>query len=247
VLILPAIDLIGGRVVRLLRGRFDAETAYGDDPLAQARAFAQAGARWLHVVDLDGARDGAARQTEAIATLADVAGLRLQAGGGVRTTADVETLLDAGVARVVVGSLSAYRPDLVRAWLDHFGPDRITVALDVEFDGDLPIVLARGWQERAGVTLWEALAALGPRLAHLLVTDVSTDGAMSGPNLALARRVMAERPDLAFQASGGVASLADIAALRGAGVPATIVGRALYEGAFTLPDALAVAAGRVPA
>jgi phosphoribosylformimino-5-aminoimidazole carboxamide ribotide isomerase len=245
VLILPAIDLIGGRVVRLLRGRFDAETAYGDDPQAQACAFVSQGAQWIHVVDLDGARDGGARQTAMIGALAGLA--RVQAGGGVRTTGDVETLLDAGVARVVVGSLSAYRPDLVRAWLDQFGPDRITVALDVEFDGDLPIVLARGWQERAGVTLWEALAALGPRLAHLLVTDVSTDGAMSGPNLALARRVMAERPDLAFQASGGVASLADIAALRGAGVPATIVGRALYEGAFTLPDALAVAAGRVPA
>ena len=243
-LILPAIDLIGGRVVRLLRGRFDAETAYGDDPVAQAGAFARAGARWLHVVDLDGARDGAARQTAAIAALAEVAGLRIQAGGGVRSAADVEMLLGAGVARVVVGSLAAYQPALLREWIGRFGADRITVALDAEVDGGLPIVLARGWQERAGVTLWEALDALGPDVAHLLVTDVATDGAMTGPNLELAREVMARRPAIAFQASGGVATLADIAALRSAGVPAAIVGRALYEGAFTLADALAVAEGR---
>ncbi len=242
-LILPAIDLRGGRVVRLLRGRFDAETAYGDDPLAQAGAFAAAGARWLHVVDLDGARDGAARQTAAIAALAEVAGLRVQAGGGVRGVADVETLLGAGVARVVVGSLAAYRPELVRDWITGFGAERITVALDIELVGGEPIVLARGWQERAGVTLWEALDALGPDVAHLLVTDVATDGAMTGPNLDLARSVMARRPDVVFQASGGVASLADIAALRAAGVPAAIVGRALYEGAFTLAEALAVANG----
>jgi phosphoribosylformimino-5-aminoimidazole carboxamide ribotide isomerase len=246
-LILPAIDLRGGRVVRLLRGRFDAETAYGDDPAAQARAFAQAGARWLHVVDLDGARDGAARQTAAIAALAGVAGLRVQAGGGVRSVADVEALLGAGVARVVVGSLAAYRPDLVRSWLARFGPERLTVALDVELVGGEPIVLARGWQERSGVTLWEALDALGPEVAHLLVTDVATDGTMTEPNLELARAVMARRPGAAFQASGGVARLADIARLRAAGVPAVIIGRALYEGAFVLADALAVAEGRLPA
>jgi phosphoribosylformimino-5-aminoimidazole carboxamide ribotide isomerase len=243
-LILPAIDLVGGRVVRLLRGRFDAQTAYGDDPVAQARSFADAGARWLHVVDLDGAKDGAARQTAAIAALASVPGLKVQAGGGVRAAEDVTALLAAGVARVVVGSLAAYRPDLVRAWLDRFGADRVTVALDVELDGDMPIVLARGWQERAGVTLWEALDALGEGVAHLLVTDVATDGAMTGPNLDLARAVMARRPGAAFQASGGVARLSDLAALRAAGVPAAIVGRALYEGAFTLAAALDVAAGR---
>lgn len=246
-LILPAIDLRGGRVVRLLQGRFDAETAYGDDPAAQARAFAQAGARWLHVVDLDGARDGAARQTAAIAALAEVPGLRVQAGGGVRTAGDVEALLGAGVARVVVGSLAAYRPDLVRAWLARFGAERLTVALDVELVAGEPVVLVRGWQERAGVTLWEALDALGPEVAHLLVTDVATDGAMTGPNLDLARAVMARRPGAAFQASGGVARLDDIARLRAAGVPAVIVGRALYEGAFALADALALAEGRAPA
>ena len=236
-LILPAIDLRGGRVVRLLHGKFDAETHYGDDPLAQARAFADAGAQWIHVVDLDGAKDGAVRQTAALATLAGVA--KVQAGGGIRTRADVDALLGGGVARVVVGSTAATDPGTVRAWADDLGADRLTIALDVTCAGTDPIVLTRGWQEGSGVTLWEAIGLLGEAAKNLLVTDVARDGAMAGPNLPLMAGIARRWPGVALQASGGVASLDDLRALRQTGAAAAIVGRALYEGAFTLEEALA--------
>jgi phosphoribosylformimino-5-aminoimidazole carboxamide ribotide isomerase len=237
-LILPAIDLRGGRVVRLLHGRFDTETAYGDNPAAQARAFAAAGAEWIHVVDLDGAKDGALRQTAALASLA--AHARIQAGGGVRCRADVDALLAAGVRRVVVGSLAASEPGTVSAWLADLGPDRLTLALDVSTAGPEPEVLLRGWTESSGLSLWAALGRYPPgTLRHLLVTDVARDGAMTGPNLQLMQAIRARRPDLQLQASGGVSRLADLTALREAGAAAAIVGRALYEGAFTLQEALA--------
>ena len=236
-LILPAIDVRGGRVVRLLRGRFEDETDYGDDPAAQATVFAAAGAEWVHVVDLDGARDGAVRQTATLGAVASVA--RVQAGGGVRTRADVDALLAAGVARVVVGSVAARDPAMVREWADDLGPDKLTIALDVSCEGVDPTVLARGWQDEAGVTLWEALGNLGGAARHLLVTDVSRDGAMTGPNVALMAGIVRRWPGAALQASGGVSSLDDLRALKQAGAAAAIVGRALYEGAFTLEQALA--------
>jgi len=236
VLILPAIDIRQGRVVRLLHGRFDAETEYGDDPVAQARAFADGGAEWVHVVDLDGAKEGAVRQTETIAALAGVA--RVQAGGGVRTRGDVDVLLAAGVARVVVGSVAVADPATIHEWAGVFGTERLTVALDVTTAGGEPSVLARGWQSDSGVSLWAALEALGVSVRHVLVTDVARDGAMSGPNLPLIAEIRRRRPDLALQASGGVGSLADLRALAALGATGAIVGRALYEGAFTLSEAL---------
>lgn len=236
-LILPAIDLRGGRVVRLLHGRFDAETHYGDDPLAQARAFVASGAEWLHVVDLDGAKDGAVRQTAMLGALAGVA--RVQAGGGVRSRADVDALLAAGVARVVVGSVAVADPAAVRGWAKELGADRLTIALDVNCAGTDPLVLTRGWQDRSGVTLWEALDLLGEAARHVLVTDVARDGAMAGPNLALMAGIARHWPGVALQASGGMSSLDDLRALKQRGAAAAIVGRALYEGAFTLEEALA--------
>jgi len=236
-LILPAIDLRGGRVVRLLHGRFDAETHYGDDPVAQAQAFVASGAPWIHAVDLDGAKDGAVRQTATLKGLGGVA--NVQAGGGVRTRADVDALLDAGVARVVIGSAAVSDPASVRDWAADLGADRLTIALDVTCAGTDPMVLTRGWQDGSGVTLWEALGLLGDAPRHVLVTDVARDGAMAGPNVALMAGIARRWPGVALQASGGVATLDDLRALRQAGAAAAIVGRALYEGAFTLEEALA--------
>ncbi len=236
-LILPAIDIRKGRVVRLLHGRFDAETEYGNDPVAQARAFADGGAEWVHVVDLDGAKEGAVRQTATIAAVAGVA--RVQAGGGVRVRGDVDALLAAGVARVVVGSVAVANPATIHNWAATFGTERLTVALDVTTQGGEPSVLARGWQSDSGVSLWAALEALGVSVRHVLVTDVARDGAMGGPNLPLIAEIRRRRPDLALQASGGVGSLADLRALAALGATGAIVGRALYEGAFTLTEALA--------
>lgn len=224
-------------MVRLLHGRFDAETHYGDDPTAQARAFVASGAAWLHAVDLDGAKDGAVRQTAMLGTLAGVA--KVQAGGGVRSRADVDALLSAGVARVVVGSVAVADPAAVRGWADELGLDRLTIALDVNCEGMDPIVLTRGWQDGSGVTLWEALGLLGEAAKNVLVTDVARDGAMAGPNLALMAGIARRWPGVALQASGGVSSLDDLRALKQTGATAAIVGRALYEGAFTLEEALA--------
>lgn len=239
-IVYPAIDLRGGVCVRLMHGRFDAVTRYDDDPAARLAAFAAAGAGWVHIVDLDGAEAGRAVQHDLIGALAAAIAVRIQSGGGVRTADDVQRLIDAGVSRVVVGSLAVSDPDTVAGWLDRFGPDRLTLAIDVRADGDRYVPSLKGWTEAASVDLWSALDRYPPGTArHLLVTDVGRDGALTGPNLDLLAEIVARRPDLAVQASGGVASLDDLAAARRIGCAGAIVGRALYENRFTLGQALA--------
>jgi phosphoribosylformimino-5-aminoimidazole carboxamide ribotide isomerase len=238
-LIIPAIDLRGGRCVRLAQGRFDAVTTYGE-PEAQLRAFAQAGADWVHVVDLDGAEAGGAQQTALVGALARTRAARIQSGGGVRTQSHVEALLDAGVKRVVIGSSAVRDAGAVRNWTAIYGVERICCAFDVRETPAGWEVAQSGWTEGAGILLNEALALYPPgALRHILVTDISRDGVLSGPNVELMRTLVNARPDLSIQASGGVASLDDLAALRAAGAGAAIVGRALYEKRFTLEAALA--------
>lgn len=239
-LILPAIDLKDGTCVRLLHGRFDAVTRYGD-PAAQLEAFARAGARWVHMVDLDGARIGAPAQHDLIAALAASTDVQIQAGGGVRTEDHAASLLCSGVARVVIGSLGVRRPEIVRKLTKEYGPDRICLALDVRARGETYEVAVAGWTEGAGLTIEDALSLYDVgAVRHALVTDVGRDGAMTGPNLDLMRRLVRLRPDIAFQASGGVAGLGDLGALKRAGAAGVIIGRALYEGRLTVEDALAV-------
>lgn len=238
-LIYPAIDLRAGECVRLLRGRFDAVTRYDADPAARFAHFAEAGASWIHIVDLDGAEAGEPRQHQLIGDLARAAGVSVQAGGGVRTADDIARLLDAGVARVVVGSAAVRDPDSVIGWLDRFGADAITLALDVDLIDGAPQVATHGWAASSGVSLWQALARLAagkPR--HLLVTDISRDGALEGPNTQLAGQIVDKAPGIALQASGGVAELADITALKAVGAAGVIIGKALYEGRFTLEAAI---------
>ena len=238
-LIIPAIDLRGGRCVRLAQGRFDAVTTYGE-PETQLRAFADAGAAWVHVVDLDGAEAGAARHPALIRALAQLGVARIQSGGGVRSGDDVARLLDAGVSRVVIGSAAVRDPETVLDWIDRFGVERLCCAFDVRGMSDGWEVAHGGWAKGAGVMLDQALAHYPPgALAHILVTDISRDGVLSGPNVALMRMLTHERPDLTLQASGGVATLQDLHALRETGAAAAIVGRALYEKRFTLEAALA--------
>lgn len=239
-LIIPAIDLQNGVAVRLLRGAFDAATQYGD-PRGALLGFARDGAAWVHIVDLDGAKAGAPAQHELIGRLATEVNLKIQTGGGVRTRAHVETLLAAGVARVVVGSVAARQPGAVRDWIAEFGVDRVCVALDVRREASGWAVAADGWASAAGRTLDEALADFpSGTLKHALVTDISRDGALTGSNTELMSAIVRARPDISFQASGGVADLEDIRAQRMAGAAAIIIGRALYERRFTLEDALAV-------
>lgn len=239
-IVYPAIDLKDGRCVRLMHGRFDQVTAYDADPLARLTAFAEAGAEWVHVVDLDGAQAGRAAQHGRIADLAKAGKVRIQSGGGVRSEKDVAARIAAGVERVVVGSLAVSDPDLVAGWLQRFGPDRLTLAIDVRAEGDTWRPALRGWTQAAEVDLWAALDRYPPNLArHLLVTDVGRDGALTGPNQALIADIMARRPDLEVQLSGGVTDLADLTVARLAGCAGAVVGRALYEGRFTLEQALA--------
>ena len=233
-IVYPAMDLMGGRVVRLRQGRFDDATAYAADPTQALAEFAAAGAEWAHVVDLDGARTGEPIQHGLIARLASTAKLKLQVGGGFRTREQIERMLDAGVSRVVIGSLAVKQPDLVRAFLEEFGGERITLSLDVRVVGDAPLVVVSGWTEASALSLWDA-AALYPDARHLLVTDVGRDGMLAGPNFALLEEASERLTDVRIQASGGVASLDDLRRLRTDGA---IVGKAIWEGRFTLAEAL---------
>lgn len=237
----PAIDLRRGRVVRLTEGSFDAEKAYFDDPAAVARDFAAAGSPWLHLVDLDGAKDPAQRQTALVAAIVQACGLRVQSGGGVRDESHVRTLLDAGVTRVIVGSLAVKQPDLVGGWLEKFGPEKIVLALDVRLNAaGVPMIAVAGWQADSGVTLDATLRTFLPRgLKHVLCTDISRDGKLTGPNFELYAQLRRDFPGIDVQASGGVSSLDDLRRLKREGAPGAIVGRALYEKKFTLQEALA--------
>ncbi len=239
-IVYPAIDLRNGECVRLMHGRFDQVTRYDGDPRARLAAFAASAPRWVHIVDLDGAEAGRAVQHALIGDLAAIGGVRIQSGGGVRTLDDVRALLEAGVARVVVGSLAVSKPETVLGWLDAFGADRLTLAIDVRAQGSRFVPALKGWTEAADIDLWAALDLYPPgSVKHLLVTDVGRDGAMTGPNLDLLAEIALRRPDLQVQASGGVASLADLEGARRVGCAGVIVGRALYEGRFSLEEALA--------
>lgn len=242
-IVYPAIDLKDGVCVRLMHGRFDQVTRYDTQPAARLAAFAAEGAEWVHIVDLDGAEAGRAMQHGLIGQLAGSVAVKIQSGGGVRSADDVSRLLDAGVARVVVGSLAVTKPDEVARWLDRFGAEALTLALDVQIADGVPIPALKGWSEAADIDLWAALDRYpAGTVRHLLVTDVGRDGALTGPNIDLLAEVRRRRPDLAVQASGGVSSVEDLVAARGVGCDGAIVGRALYEGRFSVAEAIGAAA-----
>ena len=239
-IVYPAIDLRNGVCVRLMHGRFDQVTEYDQVPAARLAAFVAEGAAWVHVVDLDGAEAGRAMQHALIGELAGSIDVKIQSGGGVRDVDDVEALLNAGVSRVVVGSLAVSNPVVVTGWLEHFSPERITLAFDVKVGTDgVPTPALKGWTEAAGVDLWAALERYPVgTLKHVLITDVGRDGALTGPNLELLAEVLRRRPELRVQASGGVSSIEDILAAKAIGCDGAIVGRAIYEGRFTARQAI---------
>ncbi|HEX8579147.1 MAG TPA: 1-(5-phosphoribosyl)-5-[(5-phosphoribosylamino)methylideneamino] imidazole-4-carboxamide isomerase [Allosphingosinicella sp.] len=230
----PAMDLMGGRLVRLAQGRFEEATTYLGDPAEALAAFAESGAQWAHVVDLDGARAGAPVQHDLLCELGRAAPLKLQVAGGFRTAEQIARVLDAGVARVVIGSLAVKQPELVRGFLERFGGERITLSLDVRLVDGAPMVATLGWTEDSGRSLWD-IAALYPEARHLLLTDIGRDGMLAGPNFELLEESGRRLPHLAIQASGGVSSLDDLTRLTTAGA---IVGKALWEGRIDLPEAL---------
>jgi phosphoribosylformimino-5-aminoimidazole carboxamide ribotide isomerase len=238
--IIPAIDLRGGSVVRLQQGDYARETRYQADPLALAQRYEAAGARRLHVVDLDGARDGRFENLRAIESIAAGTGLLLQSGGGIRDDEALKRMFAAGVQRAVVGSLAVRDPAAVKLWLRRHGADSIVLAFDVRDRGGVWEIAQHGWVEGSGVSLHAALEEfLKSGLRHLLCTDIARDGMLGGPNIDLYREIGRDAPPLRVQASGGVGGLVDIARLKDIGVSAVIVGKALLEGRFTLQEALA--------
>ena len=238
-LIYPAIDLMNGRCVRLSQGRFDDATVYDAPPEERLRDYAAAGAEWAHLVDLDGAKAGAPRQHALLRDLAARAPLKTQVAGGVRAREHIAGLLDAGADRVVVGSRAAEDPDAVCGWLAEFGGERVALAFDVRFADDQPRVALKGWRETSSLTLDEALARYdGADLRHVLVTNIARDGMMNGPDTDLYEKTAARKSSFALQASGGVRNIADITALKKSEAPAAIIGRALYEGALDLKEAI---------
>jgi len=237
----PAIDLLDGRAVRLYKGDYDRGTVYNDDPVAQARAFASAGARWIHVVDLDAARSGTPRNRETIAAIAAAVDVPIQTGGGVRDEDAAEALFAAGVARVVIGTAALERPEFVRSLAARH---RVVVGLDARGRD----VAVRGWEQGSGRDLLDVAAEFADAgVEALVVTEIGRDGTLEGPDLVGLGEVLSVTA-LPVIASGGVGSLADLralVALRSAhrSLAGAIVGRALYEGAFTLDEALSVVAG----
>ena len=236
-IVYPAMDLMNGGVVRLKQGRFEEPTAYASNPADALRSFAEKGALWAHIVDLDGARARSPVQHELIASLARGTDLNLQVGGGFRTREQVARMLDAGVARIVIGSLAAQEPHLVGEWLDEFGPERLTLSVDVRIRGTQPMVAVAGWTEASELTLWD-VAAFYPTAEHLLLTDIARDGMLEGPNFELLDAAVERLPKLHVQASGGVSSVADILRLKTDGV---IIGRAMWEGRIPIEEALSLA------
>jgi phosphoribosylformimino-5-aminoimidazole carboxamide ribotide isomerase len=239
--LIPAIDIQGGRCVRLRRGDFADETVFGDDPVAMAQKWVRDGAHFLHVVDLDGAREGSPRNLSLVRAIAEAVAIPVQTGGGIRTIADLEALADSAVAKAVLGTSAVEDPEFVAQALASLGRNRLIVAVDAE-DG---YVKTKGWVERTEVRalgLAKRLAAVG--VGEILYTDISRDGMMQRANVDGIRKV-AESSGLEVLASGGVTDLDDLRALRELepyGVTGVIVGRALYEGRFTVAEAEAVLA-----
>lgn len=235
-LLIPSLDLRGGGVVRLERGDFGRERRYSDDAAAWLERFAAAGASWVHVVDLDGARDGVGANGAAIAALLG-RGVALQVAGGVRTAGDVDRWLDRGAARVIIGSAAVERPNEVSEWLAERGGERVALAFDVRSAGGERRVAARGWRVDSTWTLAEAVARYrAAGLRHALATAIERDGTLAGPDLELTRQLGRLAPEVAWQASGGVHDAGDLDALRDAGAAAAIVGRALLDGHLALEE-----------
>lgn len=238
-LLIPSIDLRGGKCVRLLQGDFNAETRYDYGPLELMWRYQQLGASWLHLVDLDAARDGALTRDNPnrsmIQQLAAPRAVSLQVGGGLRTRAALDDLFAIGVTRAVIGSAAVEQRDEVAHWLTSYGPERICLAFDVRIDAQqIPRVRIRGWQQQTALSLWDAVEAFNEAgLRHALCTDIERDGALGGPNLALYDEALRRYPHIQWQASGGVATSADLAALAAHGLPAAISGKALLEARIT--------------
>lgn len=235
-IILPAIDLVQKKAVRLFRGDYAQMTVYSDAPLSVAKDFEAAGASWIHMVDLEGAKDGGTPNFQIVSEVAAKTGLQVEIGGGIRSPETVGQYLDAGVSRVILGTAAVADPDFLAAMTSRYG-EKIAVGADLK-DGYVAI---KGWLETSNLEIHqfcETLQAIGVKT--VICTDISKDGAMAGTNLGLYRELQ-QAFALDFVASGGVSSMEDVKALRAMGLYGAIVGKAYYQGAISLREAVEVA------
>ena len=236
--IIPAIDLYKGKCVRLKQGKFTDVTVYETNPVEVAKLYQSQGASTIHIVDLDGTKSGSAKQTDIILNIKNATELAIQTGGGLRDVSSIANLLDKGINKVVLGSITVNNPQLIKKLFLRYGVERIVLALDVNVQ-DQPYIATHGWQATTDFGLWDLLE----QYQHftnlsILCTDIGLDGMLQGPNLELYTQCITRFPQFKFQASGGVSSIFDLQELSKIGVDAVIVGKALYETHFTLPQAL---------
>lgn len=237
-IVMPAIDLKDGHCVRLYQGDFRQVTEYSDNPAALARQIADMGFNFLHVVDLDGAREGSQKNQMSVRAIAQASAMSIQLGGGIRDTATLEQCFDAGVARCVLGSVAVTDPPQVIRWIEQFSANRIVLALDVNIDaGGVPRLATQGWTQTTDMSLWDCVDRyLDSGLSHVLCTDIGRDGALSGPNFDLYREFVERYPNLSLQASGGVRNIEDLNTAAQTGAAAAITGRALLDGRISQQD-----------
>ena len=238
-MIIPAVDLIEGQVVRLYQGNYHKKTVYAHDPSSLFNHWVEQGATQLHLVDLDGAANPSKRQISLIQHILTNVNAKIQVGGGIRTEQDAAALLKAGAQRIVIGSLAVTQPETVRKWFKQWGSDAIVLALDINIKGSEKEVAINGWKDSSHLTLESIIAQYNTTgLKHILCTDISRDGALSGTNTRLYQELTQDYPHIHWQASGGVSDLAHLPALKHSGVNSAIVGRALLEKRFTYAEAL---------
>jgi len=234
--VIPAIDLLNGRVVRLYKGDFDQVTHYDQDPVELAQRYLAAGLTRLHAVDLNGAKTGDPVNLPLIEAFA-ATGLRVQAGGGIRDAVRLEQLLASGAERAVIGSVAVQSPDEVIGWMSSVGAERVVLAFDVRIENGTPMPQTHGWTRGSDITLWDLLdryLAAGTR--DVLCTDIARDGTLEGPNISLYADCARRYPDVRFIASGGVKSAADLPALAATGAAGVVSGKALLDGRLTLGE-----------
>jgi len=236
--IIPAIDLRDGQCVRLFQGDFERQTHYAHEPVELARQYEAMEFDTLHIVDLDGAQTGQPQNQATVRDIVEMSNLTVQLGGGLRTDVQIDRWFCAGLARVVIGSVAVTKPGRVRGWLNDFGTERVVLALDVNVDAaGVPRIATHGWQRAGQITLWQCIEnyrLVG--LKHVLCTDISRDGAMTGPNLDLYEELLNRYPEIRLQASGGVRGIGDLKALRKIGAWGAITGRALLDGNITAEE-----------
>lgn len=237
-LIIPAIDLLAGRCVRLKQGDFKQVTQYSDDPVERAMCFAKAQAKRLHIVDLDGARTGKIQQLDLIQSMKK-AGIPLQTGGGIRDMETAKRCIQSGIDYLVIGSLAVSNPELSLQIINEVSPEKVVLALDVRIEKGIPWVVSHGWQSNSSKNLWQLVKdyqACG--VTQILCTDISRDGMMQGPNIDLYQQAVDLYPTICWQASGGIRHKQDIQLLDSLGVTAAILGLTLYQQEINLEEIL---------